>query len=261
MGLSGVPPNLACKASTSFCHFSWSSLGISCGGCSRGGRKRSGAEILNTDPRFIPRFLPHTVHKIGTMVMYKSSKLTSRCKCKRAGQELGNKAIDHYEQGLRMASTCSYKHKCSAIPLSRHNSLHAVSSSVLLVHNTTPLPWSYNPYYPTVGPWYTVTWDPQTGNLLTHHYLSMTLWYHRHNITLPHTFRNSVPSGLRQGGGKSGSGASRHSLISWSSFPSSSSFWISSHPPIRWSLKKISGTLVLPGCMHVQERGTCLSVY
>jgi len=83
----------------------------------------------------------------------------------------------------------------------------------------------------------------------------MTLWYHRHNPTLPHTFRNSVPSGLRQGGGKSGSGASRHSLISWSSFPSSSSFWISSHPPIRWSLKKISGTLVLPGCMHVQERG------
>lgn len=56
-----------------------------------------------------------------------------------------------------------------AVPLSRHTSLHAVSSSVPLVNNTTPLPWSCNPYYPTVEPWYTVTWDPQTGNLLTYH--------------------------------------------------------------------------------------------
>jgi len=55
--------------------------------------------------------------------MYKSSKITSRSKCKRVGQELGNKAINHYEQGLRMASTCSYKHKCSVL-YHFHDTLH-----------------------------------------------------------------------------------------------------------------------------------------
>ena len=57
-----------------------------------------------------------------------------------------------------------------------------------------------------------------------------------------------MPSGLRQGGGKSGSGDSRHSLIIWSSFPSASSFWRSSDSPIRRSLKKTKGGFVLPGC-------------
>ena len=67
------------------------------------------------------------------------------------------------------------------------------------------------------------------------------------------TFTNSMPSGLRQGGGKSGSGDSRHSLIIWSSFPSASSFWRSSDPPIRRSLKKTKGGFVLPGCRCMKE--------
>ena len=60
-----------------------------------------------------------------------------------------------------------------------------------------------------------------------------------------------MPSGLWQGGGKSESGDSRHSLTIWSSFPSASSFWRSSDPPIRHSLKKTKGGFVLPGmCVH-----------
>ena len=55
-----------------------------------------------------------------------------------------------------------------------------------------------------------------------------------------------MPSGLRQGGGKSESGDSRHSLTIWTSFPSASSFWRSSDPPISRSLKKTKGGFVLP---------------